>query len=386
MSQLAVMPRSDFDVIKEQAQILLESGFLPKAIDTVPKAVAIAMHGAELGIPIWTALNNINVIQGKPSASPQLMLALINRSGQLEDMSIDVNDERAIVTMKRKGRTAHIEEFSMADARQMMTTEYVNGQRKQIPLADKYNWKQMPQTMMKWRAVAACARVAFPDCILGLYTPEEMGADVSVDDEGNMTVIEVKREAPPQPQLVDKNVDTTTGEVVTQQPAPQPVETVDNRLGRDDDAPRKDMEREIYKRIDAEDAGEVIPDLPDADVLMPGSPSDAAKATEAVTTPDPLNWVEEFREETGATIEPLFFETKAVAVNKKDNRKTLTFSSPDGKIVASAFTRDPIKPLVSDETYKKLEKIGFHELDKPVKVWFKLTEKGYREVERIEAA
>jgi hypothetical protein len=345
MSQLAVMPRSDFDVIKEQAQILLDSGFLPKAIDTVPKAVAIAMHGAELGIPIWTALNNINVIQGKPSASPQLMLALINRSGQLEDMSIDVNDERAIVTMKRKGRTAHIEEFSMADARQMMTTEYVNGQRKQIPLAEKYNWKQMPQTMMKWRAVAACARVAFPDCILGLYTPEEMGADVSVDDEGNMTVIEVKREAPPQPQLVDKNVDTTTGEVVEPKPAPA-----------------SDLQS-----VSGSSAAEVAPPVSEPE-------------------PDPLQWVDDLRQETGATIEPLFFETKAVAVNKKDNRKTLTFSSPDGKIVASAFTRDPIKPLVSDETYKKLEKIGFHELDKPVKVWFKLTEKGYREVERIEAA
>jgi hypothetical protein len=260
MSQLAVMPRSDFDVIKEQAQILLESGFLPKAIDTVPKAVAIAMHGAELGIPIWTALNNINVIQGKPSASPQLMLALINRSGQLEDMSIDVNDDRAIVTMKRKGRTAHIEEFSMADARQMMTTEYVNGQRKQIPLADKYNWKQMPQTMMKWRAVAACARVAFPDCILGLYTPEEMGADVSVDDEGNMTVIEVKRETPPQPQLVDKNVDTVTSEVVTQPPAPQPApETVVPAVGSDELSEEKSQNDGATREVGSDAAFNQIP-------------------------------------------------------------------------------------------------------------------------------
>jgi hypothetical protein len=260
MSQLAVMPRSDFDVIKEQAQILLESGFLPKAIDTVPKAVAIAMHGAELGIPIWTALNNINVIQGKPSASPQLMLALINRSGQLEDMSIDVNDDRAIVTMKRKGRTAHIEEFSMADARQMMTTEYVNGQRKQIPLAEKYNWKQMPQTMMKWRAVAACARVAFPDCILGLYTPEEMGADVSVDDEGNMTVIEVKRETPPQPQLVDKNVDTVTSEVVTQPPAPQPApETVVPAVGSDELSEEKSQNDGATREVGSDAAFNQIP-------------------------------------------------------------------------------------------------------------------------------
>jgi hypothetical protein len=69
----------------------------------------------------------------------------------------------------------------MDDAKRMKTTEYKDGKKETISLADKYNWKQMPQIMMKWRAVAACARVVFPDVVLGLYTPDEMGANTDAN-------------------------------------------------------------------------------------------------------------------------------------------------------------------------------------------------------------
>lgn len=173
------------------AKALINSGFLPKSVDSVDKAFAIITLSAELGIGMWQGINGINVISGKPTVSPQLMLALINRSGQLEDMEIDANAERAIVTMTRKGRTPHTETFSMKDAQAMMTTEYTNGSKKTIPLAEKYNWKQMPAIMLKWRAVAACARVVFPDAIMGLYTTEEIAPDaVSLTDDGEAVMIE----------------------------------------------------------------------------------------------------------------------------------------------------------------------------------------------------
>ena len=37
--------------------------------------------------------------------------------------------------------------------------------------------------MYRWRVVAACARTVFPDVILGLYAPEEMGAEVNEEGE-----------------------------------------------------------------------------------------------------------------------------------------------------------------------------------------------------------
>jgi hypothetical protein len=169
---------AEWGVMREQALMLVKSKFLPKSIETPEQAVAIILTGRELGIGTMQALNNINVIQGKPTVPPQLMLALINRTKELEDMTITDDGQSCKVTMKRRGRQPHSESFSMKDATQMRTTEYIGGEKKNIALSEKYNWKQMPAIMRKWRAVAACARVVFPDVILGLYTPDEMGAAV----------------------------------------------------------------------------------------------------------------------------------------------------------------------------------------------------------------
>lgn len=161
---------NEFAVMKETSQMLVSTGFLPAAIKTPEQAIAIILTGRELGIGTMAALNTINVIQGKPTVSPQLMLALIERSGQLEDIQITAENDGIRCTMKRKGRSPHTEFFGDAEAAAMQ-------------LAGKDNYKKQKQTMYRWRAVSACARTIFADVILGLYTPDEMGADVNEDGE-----------------------------------------------------------------------------------------------------------------------------------------------------------------------------------------------------------
>lgn len=175
-NQLALVQASEWNTLLEMAGTLVQSGFLPNAINTPQKAVTIILAGRSLGIDEWAALSNINVIQGKPTISSQLMLALINRSGQLENIDFDGDAQHCTVTMKRFGRSAHTETFTMQHAAA-------------LGFAGKDNWKKQPAVMLKWRAVAACARVVFPDVILGFYTPEEMGADVRVTDDGGMEIV-----------------------------------------------------------------------------------------------------------------------------------------------------------------------------------------------------
>lgn len=194
--------QGEWQTMLSMADVFVKSGFLPQSIKTPAQAVTIIMAGRPLGIDAWTALQNINVIQSKPTISPQLMLALINGSGLLEDMTIEGNEALCTVTMKRRGRTVHEETFSMADANAM-------------GLAGKDNYKKQPATMLKWRAVAACARVVFPDVILGLYTPDEMGADVRVLDDGAMEIIrddapEVMRDWPAIFKAVESDFDEVT--------------------------------------------------------------------------------------------------------------------------------------------------------------------------------
>lgn len=176
-----------------KATVLFDSGLLPSHIKNKNQVIAIDMMAQELNIPTWQALNGINVIQGKPTVSPQLMLALIERSGLLEDIKIDPTPERCIVTMKRRGRTPHTETFSMEDAKKLKSARWENNRKIEISLADKDNYQQQPAVMLKWRAISACARVVFPDVLMGMYTTEEIAPDaVQVSSEGDYEVVEVQ--------------------------------------------------------------------------------------------------------------------------------------------------------------------------------------------------
>lgn len=163
-----------WEAMKQQADVLVRSGFLPSAINTPEKALAIMQAGRELGIPPMIAFQTVNFIQGKISVSPQMMLAKARQSGELENFSIQKNDQQATVKVKRKGQDEVTTVFTMEMANKM-------------GLGAKDNWKKMPAIMLQWRAIAENLRMTFCDVIAGLYTYDELGADM--DAEGNLTTV-----------------------------------------------------------------------------------------------------------------------------------------------------------------------------------------------------
>ena len=148
---------NDWQMIREQAAVLVTTGFLPKSITSPEQAMAIILTGRELGIGPMAALQGIDVIQGKPSISPQLMLAMVNGTGQVEDIKVETGIDGATVTVKRKGRSAYTTTFGPKEARAMA-------------LDGKDNYKKQPAVMYQWRAIGANLRVTFPDVIKGMYT------------------------------------------------------------------------------------------------------------------------------------------------------------------------------------------------------------------------
>ncbi len=156
------------DKLKE-ADTFVRSGLLPPSVNTPEKALVIIQKGRELNIPPMEALSSINVIQGKPSVSPQLMLGLARRTGQLEDIQMTIDKDGATVTVTRSGQSPFTTHFGTKEATDM-------------GLIGKDNWKKQFGTMCQWRALAANLRITFPDAISGLYTYDEMGA--SMDEEG----------------------------------------------------------------------------------------------------------------------------------------------------------------------------------------------------------
>lgn len=180
-------------MMKEQAGMLVKTGFLPSAIKTAEQAVAIMLKGKELGIPSMYALSNIAVIQGKPVANAELMLALIYRDhGDRAILFLHSGADECTIAYRRRSWTeAQSYSFTIEDARK-------------AGLLGNQTWQKYPAAMLRARCVSAVARMAFPDSIGGMYTPEELGAQVVVNDEGSIEIVDVTP-----PQIVERQPQLT---------------------------------------------------------------------------------------------------------------------------------------------------------------------------------
>lgn len=151
--------------LQKASQSLFQSGLYPNTKNP-HGAYAIVQYGYELGIGPMMALQNINLIQGRPAASGQLMLSLAMSRGvtlHVEEESI----ERCAILFKR-GSMEYRSEFTADDA-------------KTAGLSGKDNWRKWPKEMLYWRAVAKGVRRIAPEAVMGLYTPDEVSSGDVVD-------------------------------------------------------------------------------------------------------------------------------------------------------------------------------------------------------------
>jgi hypothetical protein len=154
------------------------SGMAPKGIES-PEAILIALQmGAELGLPPMASLQNIAVINGRPSVWGDAQLGVVRATGELEEFDewFEVDGKRidrnpsdfkdnttAVCHVKRTGdKEPGITAFSVADAKR------ANLWGKQGP------WSQYPYRMLRFRARSFGLRDRFGDALRGLLTVEEV--------------------------------------------------------------------------------------------------------------------------------------------------------------------------------------------------------------------
>lgn len=163
-------PRSDLmpenlDEAYRLAEYLADSTMVPEDYQGKPGNVLVAIQwGLEIGMKPLQAMQNIAVINGRPSLWGDAMLALVSAHPSCVDIIErfeGTGDNRtAICVAKRRGREDKIGEFSVADAR---TAE----------LLGKGTWKKYRDRMLKMRARAFALRDQFTDVLKGLASAEE---------------------------------------------------------------------------------------------------------------------------------------------------------------------------------------------------------------------
>lgn len=171
----------------ELAKQMADSSMLPRAYQKQPANLLWAIQYAEsLDVHPMTAVTGIHVIDGKPTASAQLIGGLVRRAGH-----------KLRVTFDRKSMTATAEIVRADDPEFSFRSVWTMDRAKDAGLANKDVWKKYPDAMLKARAITEVARDAAPESLYGvIYTAEELGAEVDVTGDGEMIVVE-GNSAPP---------------------------------------------------------------------------------------------------------------------------------------------------------------------------------------------
>ena len=129
-------------------------GFIPQAYLGNPGAIAACiLTGAELGIAPMQSLRGIHVIEGRPTLSADLMLALAIRAG-VRAQWVETTPDVARLRLERDGFEPHEHAFSMVDA-------------KRAGLARRQNWGRYPAAMLRARCLSAALRAWCPDVLGG---------------------------------------------------------------------------------------------------------------------------------------------------------------------------------------------------------------------------
>ena len=148
------------------AELMANSEMVPKDYQGKPGNVLVAVQmGAELGLKPVQALQNIAVVNGRPSVWGDGLRALIMSAPDLIGIKDSLDKESmtatCVITRNINGNTVEFTgEFSQADAQN-------------ASLWGRNTWKSYPKKMLEWRAFGYAARKAYADRLRGIQLAEE---------------------------------------------------------------------------------------------------------------------------------------------------------------------------------------------------------------------
>jgi hypothetical protein len=154
------------------ANIVHRSGLAPSTLDTPAKVLIALQLGMEVGLPPMAAIQNVAVINGRPTLWGDIMLGLVRKSGLFDESQFDESYEydtdkpdrkvtKAICTVRRLPNGKPItKEFSWQDVLQ-------------AKLNAKDTYQKYPGVMMMNRARAFALRAGFADILKGVISAEE---------------------------------------------------------------------------------------------------------------------------------------------------------------------------------------------------------------------
>lgn len=160
------------ETLMKMADTLSKSTIVPVTYQHRPENCFIAMDMASrMGVSVMMVMQNLYIIQGKPSWSGQAMASMIRSNPQFRNVTLNYVGE--------EGKDTH---GAYITAERVSNGQIIKGGTVTIAISKKEGWYQkagskwqtMPEIMLAYRAYAWFARVYCPEIMMGLQTTEEV--------------------------------------------------------------------------------------------------------------------------------------------------------------------------------------------------------------------
>lgn len=151
--------------IAQLAEQVANTEFVPAALRGKPAAVTAAvLFGRELDMPPMQALQQVHVIEGRPSLSAEHLRAMVLAAGHILRVSGDGGQATAVGRRRLPDGTYD----------EPVTVQWTLAMAQAAKLTGKMNWQKHPRQMLKARATAELCRDLFPDVTHGLDAAEAL--------------------------------------------------------------------------------------------------------------------------------------------------------------------------------------------------------------------
>ena len=159
-----------FNLAYQMAKGLSQSTLVPQQFQNNAANCLIALEQSNrLNISPMAVMQNLYIVQGKPSFSSSFIIGLINASGKY-DMELQFDEE------EKDGKHYACTCWTEKDGRK------VTGIKITMDMAEKEGWSKkngskwvtIPQVMLRYRAASFFARMNCPELSIGLYSKEEL--------------------------------------------------------------------------------------------------------------------------------------------------------------------------------------------------------------------
>ena len=155
----------------QMAQALSQSTIVPKDYQGNQANAMVAIEIANrLQTSPLMVMQNLYVIQGRPSWSAQFLIASVNGSGKY-DMELQYDEKT-----DKDGKPFSCQCWTMKDGRKVSgpVIDMEMAKAEGWTTKSMSKWKTMPQIMLRYRAASFFARMNCPEMTLGFYTKEEV--------------------------------------------------------------------------------------------------------------------------------------------------------------------------------------------------------------------